>query len=209
MLSMQQLEELEARVIKALQLISDLRTENSRLESDAEHYKAEAEEARLSLEEKEQEILRIQNELDDTTRQLAELREKEEILEKKVIALLGKMDGLQGGGSIPKGDSIPRSSASGFASSDRKPASSKLDADDDIVIIDDDAPQSRTAAPATSAHDDSEIILLDEDEDEIVIDDADEDSIIVDETDNGEEIKVDDDDDFIIIEEEEEPKKKK
>ena len=112
MLSMQQLEELEARVIKALQLITDLRTENSRLEADAEKYKAEAEEARLSLEEREQEILRIQKELDETTKQLNELREKEEVLEKKVIGLLGKMDALQSGGSIPRGDAAPKAAPS-------------------------------------------------------------------------------------------------
>ena len=51
MISMQQLEELENRVVKALQLIGDLRTENSKLESDNESMKTEIEEARHRVRE--------------------------------------------------------------------------------------------------------------------------------------------------------------
>jgi DNA repair exonuclease SbcCD ATPase subunit len=108
MITMQQLEELEARVIKALQLIGDLRAENGKLESDNEKLKAVAEEAKLSLEEKEQEIARIQQELEAATRELAGIKEKEELLEKKVIELLGKLDGLKVGPTPISGGAAPR-----------------------------------------------------------------------------------------------------
>ena len=49
MITMQQLEELESRIIKALQLIGDLRTENAKLEVDNESLQTQAEEAKLSL----------------------------------------------------------------------------------------------------------------------------------------------------------------
>ena len=107
MISMQQLEELESRIIKALQLIGDLRTENARLESDNESLKVVAEEAKLSLEEKEQELARIQRELDDAVRELTELKGKEDILEKKIIELLGKMDALKSGPAPIKGGGAP------------------------------------------------------------------------------------------------------
>jgi len=92
MLSMQQLEELESRVVKALQLISDLRTDNAKLENDNESLKSENEDLKLTLDEKEQEVARIRKELDESTRELQELKDKEEVLEKKIISLLGKLD---------------------------------------------------------------------------------------------------------------------
>jgi len=86
------------RVIKALQLIGDLRAENSKLESDNESLKVEIEEVKLSLEEKEQEIERIKHELEESNRELREIKEKEEVLEKKIIGLLSKLDVLGGDG---------------------------------------------------------------------------------------------------------------
>jgi len=104
MISMQQLEELEARVVKALQLIGDLRSENSKLENDNEHLKGEIEEVKLTLEEKEQEIAKIKRELDNSTRELNEIKERGEVLEKKIVGLLGKLDVIQSG-DIPLGES--------------------------------------------------------------------------------------------------------
>lgn len=102
MISMQQLEELENRIVKALQLINDLRSENAKYENENESLRGEVEEVKLSLEEKEQEIQRIKKELDNATRELREIKEREEVLEKKVIGLLGKLDILQSG-TIPPG----------------------------------------------------------------------------------------------------------
>ncbi len=104
MISMQQLEELENRIVKALQLITDLRSENATYENENETLRSEVEEARLSLEEKDQEIQRLKAEVEQASRELREIREREEVLEKKVIGLLGKLDILQSGtGSLPAG----------------------------------------------------------------------------------------------------------
>ncbi|MGV7930353.1 MAG: hypothetical protein AB2L13_15885 [Spirochaetota bacterium] len=215
MISMQQLEELESRIIKALQLIGDLRTENSRLESDNESLKVVAEEAKLSLEEKEQELARIQRELDDTARELAELKGKEDVLEKKIIELLGKMDALKSG-SAPIIDSGVRAERPAMREPAPKseprvapaaPAREEVsvetvrsgddivisDKDDDIIIIDDDTALAdadvRVETVPEKAGGEDEIILLDEGADEIVIDDMDSDLVIIDETEKGKSTK--------------------
>ena len=103
MISMQQLEELESRIVKALQLIGDLRTENSKLETDNESLQAQAEEAKLSLEEKEQELEKIQKELDDKIKELNEIKAKEDVLEKKIIELLTRLETVKEGGKISSG----------------------------------------------------------------------------------------------------------
>ncbi|HSV97697.1 MAG TPA: cell division protein ZapB [Spirochaetota bacterium] len=208
MISMQQLEELESRIIKALQLIGDLRTENSRLESDNESLKVVAEEAKLSLEEKEQELARIQRELDDTARELAELKDKENVLEKKIIELLGKMDALKTGSApiFERGTRAERPAARESAPKSaprvaprREDVSVETvrsgddivisDKDDDIIIIDDDTALADAdvrveTSPGRPGGED-EIILLDDGADEIVIDDVDSDLVIIDETEKG------------------------
>jgi len=103
MISMQQLEELESRVIRALQLIGDLRTENSKLENETDELKSDLEEAKLTLEEKEQEVEKIRKELGRSHQELGDLNAREEVLEKKVIALLGKLDTLSPGGNDSRG----------------------------------------------------------------------------------------------------------
>lgn len=175
MISMQQLEELESRVVKALQLIGDLRTENSKLENENEEIKGELEEARLTLEEKEQEVEKIRRELDEATRELEELNAKEEILEKKVIGLLGKLDTLAPGGSIPAGVKIVKKT---FDTA--KPASLR-------------APQKKAARPV----DDEDTIILDEQ-----IDDYKEEEVRVETVKKSETVNIDDDEDIIIIDDE-------
>ena len=153
MLSMQQLEELESRVVKALQLISDLRTDNAKLENDNESLKSENEDLKLTLDEKEQEVARIRKELDESTRELQELKDKEEVLEKKIISLLGKLDVVQSG-PIPAGDAPARPKSrpqpapvivdEPFEDEIRvekvKPAAAKkADEDEDVIIIDDES----------------------------------------------------------------------
>jgi hypothetical protein len=221
MITMQQLEELESRIIKALQLIGDLRVENSRLESDNENLKSVAEEAKLSLEEKEQEIVRIQRELDDTVRELAALKDKEEVLEKKLIELLGKMDTLKVGSSPVTPAPRPAPEPRAAEKSTPPPAASRIaaepemerepfrdvnvevvkagddmaaaDKDDDIIIIDDDTAMADGDIAIEPAR------KKGEPEDEIIlIDDA------------GEDIIIDDvDRESVIIDETEKPAPKK
>ncbi len=229
MITMQQLEELESRIIKALQLIGDLRVENSRLESDNENLKAVAEEAKLSLEEKEQEIVRIQRELDDTVRELAALKDKEEVLEKKLIELLGKMDTLKVGSApvapapAPKPAPAPRAveeaapapAASAIAAEpevEREPVIEKDPFRDVNVEV---VKESEQALPADK---DDDIIIIDDDS---VIADGDiavepakkkgepEDEIILID-DAGEDIIIDDvEKESVIIDETEKPAPKK
>ncbi len=230
MITMQQLEELEARVIKALQLIGDLRTENGRLEADNDSLKAQAEDARLSLEEKEQEIARIQKEMEATSRELAGIKEKEEILEKKIIELLGKLDILKVGPTPIDGAAgfkreepraraaeAPKRPASRPAHKDLSVESVKTAAktgaaekDEDIIIIDDeaglDSPDVVVETVSEKA-DEDEIILLDEGEDEIIIEDMDSDLTILDESEmespkkkKAASAEAEGEDDFLIIE---------
>ena len=56
MLTLETIEELEFKVIKALDLISDLRTENARLETENESLRLENDKMKLALEEKEREL---------------------------------------------------------------------------------------------------------------------------------------------------------
>ena len=182
MVTMQQLEELENRVIKALHLIGELRTENSKLENENESLKGEVEDVKLTLEEKEQEIDKVRRELDLATKELKDLKDKEDTLEKKIISLLGKLDGLQVGG-IPVDLYADKSSPSRSDIDFHEPSSVRseekdliIESDNENVVVedkidagkDDDDLKVETVQPAPSAvkDEDDEIIIID-DEDEI------------------------------------------
>jgi hypothetical protein len=225
MISMQQLEELENRVVKALQLIGDLRSENSKLENENEELKGDLEETKLSLEEKEREIEKIRKALDEATRELEDLNAKEEVLEKKVIGLLGKLDTLSPGSGIPAGQKLARKSYESPKTSapraSKKKGAPAFVSDEDTIILDepfDDFKEEEVKVETVSK---SETINIDEDEDIIIIDDEgdlssrgsdgvaletvrehDDDIILLDEKD--EEIIIDDvEHDTIIIDEDE------
>lgn len=63
MLTMETIEELESKVIKALELIGDLRAENGRLESENENLRAENDQMKLAMEEKEKELSTLRDQL--------------------------------------------------------------------------------------------------------------------------------------------------
>lgn len=182
MITMQQLEELENRVIKALHLIGDLRTENSKLENENEVLKGEVEEVKLSLEEKEQEIERIKKELDATALELKELTQKEEVLEKKIISLLGKLDILQG--SAPVQDTADRHTIITSLDALKKPSVAVPEADvargplqaDDVIVIEDEVDDKSLSEELRIETVDSGKAEISEDEDDdiIIIDDEDE-----------------------------------
>ncbi|MBN2158640.1 MAG: hypothetical protein JW807_04535 [Spirochaetes bacterium] len=230
MISMQQLEELESRVVKALQLIGDLRTENSKLENENEELKTEMEEARLSLEAKEQEVEKIRRELDQATRELEELNAKEEILEKKVIGLLGKLDTLAPGGGIPAGEKIERKTfesarPSSLKSTPPRPKRPAVDEEDTIILDEPDEYKEEEIrvetvkkAETVDLQDDDDIIIIDDEGDLAAkgkdgisletVSEGDDDIILLDEED--EEIVIDDvDRDSIIIDEQENPPRSK
>lgn len=208
MISMQQLEELESRVIKALHLIGDLRTENSKLENDNESLKGEVEEVKLTLEEKEQEIEKIKRELDATALELKELNEKEEILEKKIIGLLGKLDIIQGGVSIQPSSDY---SAKEVRERPSKPAPSPkkddkdlfIESDDDMIVIEDKIETREIDEELRVENvDSSDSSVFDQDDDIIIIDD--EDDIQEKKQSKGKSPVSDDEDDIILLDDEDE-----
>ena len=140
------------------------------------------EEVKLTLEEKEQEIEKIKKELAATSLELKELTEKEEILEKKIIGLLGKLDVLQGGisvqdysekTSIPEKDS-PKISVAPLAEKETVPVE---EPENDVIVIEDEIDDKAfdeeliietvdSGKTAISEEEDDDIIIID-DEDEI------------------------------------------
>ncbi|HQO41211.1 MAG TPA: hypothetical protein PK986_12130, partial [Spirochaetota bacterium] len=175
MLTMQQLEELENRVIKALHLIGELRTENAKLENENETLKGDIEEVKLTLEEKEQEIERIKRELDAATKELQEMRAKEDALEKKIISLLGKLDMMQSG-SVPAQfyDAGTPSAPRRESSSSVKSPAPVVEDDNDLVMESepDEVPVIKKAA-ARDYDEDLKIETVDRSSSEIKSDDDD------------------------------------
>lgn len=181
MITMQQLEELENRVIKALHLIGELRSENSKLENENESLKGEVEDVKLTLEEKEQEIEKVKRELDLATRELKDLKDKEDTLEKKIISLLGKLDVLQGG-AVPASLYADKSSSPESDIDFREPSASKdddrdlvIESDNERIVIEDSTETGKAdedlkvetvepSSKAPEAEDDDIIIIDDEDE---------------------------------------------
>lgn len=93
MLKIETIEELESKVLKALELIGDLRTENGRLESENETLRADNDQMKLSMEEKEKELVSLKSQLQETSRELESLKSKEDQLEEKINSLIQKIEG--------------------------------------------------------------------------------------------------------------------
>ena len=77
MISLETIEELETKIMKALELISDLRAENNRLESDNEALRSENDQMKLAMEEKEREIASLREQLAQSLKELEEYTSKE------------------------------------------------------------------------------------------------------------------------------------
>ena len=84
MISLETIEELETKIMKALELISDLRAENNRLESDNETLRAENDQMKLAMEEKEREIASLREQLAQSLKELDEYKSKEKKLDNKI-----------------------------------------------------------------------------------------------------------------------------
>ena len=94
MIELETIEELESKIIKALELISDLRMENSRLESENETLRAEHDEMKLAMEEKQGELGKVKNQLSETANELSDLKAREEQLDKKINSMLQRLETL-------------------------------------------------------------------------------------------------------------------
>jgi DNA repair exonuclease SbcCD ATPase subunit len=96
MITLEQLDELESRIIRALELIGDLRTENSRLEVENQKLREEHDQLKNALEQKERDIQVLKSKLEETNKELQELKEKESILEKRISDILSKLADAEG-----------------------------------------------------------------------------------------------------------------
>ena len=96
MVTMEQLEQLEGRIVKALELISDLRVENSHLETESERLKTTNDQLRLTAEERERDAQKWQQQLQEATQELSRLKSKEQELETRILSIIAKLDNLKG-----------------------------------------------------------------------------------------------------------------
>ena len=108
MLSLDQLDDLEGRIIRALELIADLRDDNARLEqinNDLESQNteireennqllAEQQELQNQLAEKEQEIADIRKELEITNTAVEKIRSQEQGLQNRIDSILHQLDSM-------------------------------------------------------------------------------------------------------------------
>ncbi len=115
MLSLDQLDDLEGRILRALELIADLRDDNARLEQmnrnvEAERDQMQGENESLrqmhhglqeELKNKEDEIQAIKGKLEQTDKEINEIRAKEQYLQERINTILTQLE------SVPK---LPSSS---------------------------------------------------------------------------------------------------
>ena len=171
MIKMQQLEELEDKVVKALRLIDELRSENVKLEDENETLRGTIEETKLAVEEREQEVAQVKKELSAANDELKEVRTNEDALEQKMIMLLSKLE------------TMPKQSDS---DSDEKPKSSNK------------SDKSKAASTKKATKKKSESDNLKEDEAENANSHFGE--IILEDDGQGMDVSIPDDEDFMVIE---------
>ena len=92
---MEQLEKLEGRIIKALELISDLRIENSQMESKLDVFKSDNEQLKLTNEQKTKEAQKLETQLEEATVELNELKSREQGIETKILQIIAKLENIK------------------------------------------------------------------------------------------------------------------
>ena len=92
MVSLEQLDELEGRVLRALELISDLRSENSHLDQENQRYRSDCHELENKLKEKETETTELRRQIEETSREFQDLRGREDVLERKISDMLNRFN---------------------------------------------------------------------------------------------------------------------
>jgi hypothetical protein len=114
MITLEQLDELESRIVRALELIGDLRTENSRLESENQKLREEHDQLKNALEQKERDVQALKGQLEKANQELNELKQKESLLEKRISDILSKLASAEGSNYVA-GD-VKKSFSSSFTS---------------------------------------------------------------------------------------------
>ena len=95
MITMEQLENLEGRIVKALELISDLRIENSQLDSKVDNLESNNEQLKIKTDEKIKQAEHLEIQLQEATGELGQLKSKEKALETKILQIIAKLDNIK------------------------------------------------------------------------------------------------------------------
>ncbi len=135
MITLEQLDELESRIVRALELIGDLRTENSRLESENQKLREEHDQLKNALEQKERDVQVLKDQLEKANQELNELKQKESMLEKRITDILSKLANAEGSNYVT-GD-VKKSVSSSFASS-QTVISQPTISNDELTIVEED-----------------------------------------------------------------------
>ncbi len=222
MLTLERLDELEGRILRALELISDLRSENARLEQDNSQLRQEHDTVKQELEHKDREVASLREQLENTSKEFHELKEREAVLDQKINDMLAKFTALQSSSQSP----APSASYAADDPSDPSSAASVVEAasgsgaaeeiDESFVQIEDDLPGPRvTNASLPVLEEDKEIasggdeLAKEQDLSPVPAAQADEsleESLLEEDGDHLGIFEVDEEDDFLIIDEDKESK---
>ncbi len=142
MITLEQLDELESRIVKALELIGDLRTENSRLEIENQKLRNEYETLKTTLDQKERDVRELKQQLDKANEELNELKQKESILEKRINEILNKLS-LSEKQNYKKQEFLSNSNkeeSESFATKaqETKPIVSNIVSNEELTIVEED-----------------------------------------------------------------------
>lgn len=98
MITVQQVDELGERISRTLEVIGDLKGENSRLEGDNEAIRKDFDQLKAIIDQKEAEFAAKKGELDQKASELSDLKNRQQILEGKIVNMLSRMDNLDSTG---------------------------------------------------------------------------------------------------------------
>ena len=197
MITMEQLEKLEGRIVKALDLISDLRIENSQLESKVDTFELNNQQLKLKAEEKIKEAENLEKQLQEATGELNKLKSREQELETKILQIIAKLDNLKEGHSpfaaastsAPEPESdIKTDPSSEPALPDKEQEVVSQDSDHSELIVEEEIGEEAEESIDTSVIKDEEPLPASPD---TKADGADDDFVVLDE--GGSELILDDD----------------
>jgi septal ring factor EnvC (AmiA/AmiB activator) len=95
MVTREQMDTLSLRVGTVLELVSELRVENSQLTAAIEQMKVRQEQSERRIDDQSKELLRLREQLEERNQRLNEMILKEEELENYVMQLIGQIDQIK------------------------------------------------------------------------------------------------------------------
>ena len=144
MITVEQLDQLEGRIVKALEIISDLRIENSQLESKADSLEANNEELKIKTDEKIKAAEQLEQQLKEATTELSQLRSKEQEIETKILQIIAKLDNVKGSTVTESTSPSPITETS----NESEPSSDELDQKETFAALGEpDLPDQEAPAP--------------------------------------------------------------